>query len=60
VIGSYLAIKKEPDYEIILHPNFYLATTAKCHILAIILMHTKLNALESAMPSLLSFLMQMT
>ena len=35
--------------------NFCLATTTKCHILAIILMHTKLNASKSAMPPLVVF-----
>ena len=35
--------------------NFCLAAMAICHILAPILMHTKLNAPESAMPPLIAF-----
>ena len=35
--------------------NLCLVTTAKCHIFAIILMHTNLNAPESAIPPLVVF-----
>ena len=35
--------------------NFCLATTAKCHILDIILMHTNLKEPKSAMPPLVDF-----